>query len=45
MYCVKIEKVLKKLEYETIALLVIMVVHDGSILCNENEAWPNYMIL
>ena len=28
MYCVKIEKVLKKLEYETIAWLVIGVVHD-----------------
>ena len=32
MYCVKIEKVLKKLEYETIAWLVIEVVHDESIL-------------
>ena len=30
---------------ETIARLVIGVVHDGSILCNENEARPNYMIL
>ena len=28
-----------------IAWLVIGVVHDESILCDENEAWPNYMIL
>ena len=39
---------LKKLKcvkkYETIARLVIGVVHDGSILCGKNEAWPNYMI-
>ena len=32
MYCTKIEEVLKKLEYETIAWLVIGVVHDESIL-------------
>ena len=32
-------------KYEPIAWLVIGVVHDGSILCDENEAWPNYMIL
>ena len=39
-------KKLKRVKkYETIARLVIRVVHDGSILCNENEAWPNYMIL
>ena len=35
---------LRILKYETIAWLVIGVVHDESILCNENEAWPNYMI-
>ena len=46
MYCVRVEKKLKRVKkYETIAQLVIGVVHDGSILCNENEAWPNYMIL
>ena len=39
-------KKLKRVKkYETIARLVIGVVHDGSISCNENEAWPNYMIL
>ena len=38
MYCVKIEKVLKKLEYETIAWLVIEVVHDLNILCGEDRA-------
>ena len=38
MYCVKIEKVLKKLEYETIAWLVIGVVHDLDILCDEDGA-------
>ena len=38
MYCVKIEKVLQKLEYETIAWLVIGVVHDLNILCNEDRA-------
>ena len=38
MYCVKIEKVLKKLEYETIAWLVIRVVHDLSTLCGEDGA-------
>ena len=32
-------------KYETIAWLVIGVVHDDSILCDENEAWQNYMIL
>ena len=38
MYCVEIEKVLKKLEYETIAWLVIGVVHDLNILCDEDRA-------
>ena len=38
MYCVKIEKVLKKLEYETIAWLVIGVVHDLNTLCGEDGA-------
>ena len=32
-------------KYEAIAWLVIGVMHDGSILCDENEAWKNYMIL
>ena len=38
MYCVKIEKVLKKVEYETIAWLVIGVVHDLNTLCGEDRA-------
>ena len=38
MYCVKIEKVLKNLEYETIAWLVIGVVHDLNTLCGEDRA-------
>ena len=38
MYCVKIEKVLKKLKYETIAWLVIGVVHDLNTLCGEDRA-------
>jgi hypothetical protein len=38
MYCVKIEKVLKMLKYETIAWLVIGVVHDLNILCGEDGA-------
>ena len=38
MYCVKIEKVLKMLKYETIAWLVIEVVHDLNILCGEDGA-------
>ena len=37
MYCVKIENVLKKLEYETIAWLVIGVVHDLNTLCGEES--------
>ena len=35
MYCVKVEKSLRLLKYETIAWLVIGVVHDESILCDE----------
>ena len=38
MYCVKIEKVLKKLEYETIPWLVIGVVHDLNTLCEDDGA-------
>ena len=38
-------KSLRTLKYETTAWLVIGVVHDERILCDENEAWPNYMIL
>ena len=38
IYWVKIEKVLKKLEYETIAWLVIGVVHDLNTLCGEDRA-------
>ena len=38
MYCVKIEKVLKKLEYETIDWLVIGVVDDLNTLCGEDRA-------
>ena len=45
MYCVKIKKVLKMLKYETIAWLVIGVVHDLNILCGEDRAQPDYMIL
>jgi len=44
MYCVKVEKSLRILKYETIAWLVIGVVHDLSILCDEDGAQPNYMI-
>ena len=38
MYCMKIEKVLKNLEYETIAWLVNGVVHDLNTLCGEDRA-------
>jgi len=38
MYCVKIEKVLKKSKYETIAWLVFGVVHDLNTLCGEDRA-------
>ena len=45
MYCVKIEKVWEHQKYETIAWLVIGVVHDESILCDKNETCLNNMIL
>ena len=45
MYCVRVEKSLRLLKYETISWLVSGVVQDESILCDENEAQPNYMIL
>ena len=32
-------------KYEPIARLVIGVTHDENVLCDEIEAWPNYMIL
>ena len=38
MYCVKIEKVWEHQKYETIAWLVIGVVHDLNILCDEDRA-------
>ena len=38
MYCVKVEKVLKCQKYETIAWIVIGVVHDLNILCDEDGA-------
>ena len=38
MYCVKIEKVWEHQKYETIAWLVIGVVHDLNILCGEDRA-------
>ena len=38
MYCVKIEKVWEHQKYETIAWLVIGVVHDLNILCGEDGA-------
>ena len=38
IYCVKIEKVLEHQKYETIAWLVIGVVHDLNILCGEDRA-------
>ena len=38
VYCVKVEKVLKNLEYETIAWLVIRVVHDLNTMCGEDRA-------
>ena len=36
--CVKIEKVREHQNYETIAWLVIGVVHDLNILCDEDRA-------
>ena len=38
MYCVKVEKVCEHQKYETIAWLVIGVVHDLNILCGEDGA-------
>ena len=38
MYCVNIEKVWEHQKYETIACLVIGVVHDLNILCGEDRA-------
>ena len=38
MYCVKVEKVSERQKYETIAWLVIGVVHDVNILSGEDEA-------
>ena len=38
MYCVKIEKVWEHQKYETIAWLVIGVVHDLNTLCGEDRA-------
>ena len=38
MYCVKVEKVRERQKYETIAWLVIGVVHDVNILCGEDGA-------
>ena len=38
MYCVKVEKVWEYQKYETIAWLVIGVVHDLNILCDEDGA-------
>ena len=45
MYCVKIENFLEHQKYETIAWLVIGVVHDLNTLCGEDGAQPDYMIL
>ena len=45
MYCVKVEKVLEHQKYEKIAWLVIGIVHDLNILCDEDRALPDYMIL
>ena len=39
------EKRLRLLKYETIAWLVIGVVHVLNILCGEDRASPDYMIL
>ena len=41
----ELKKLKRVKKYEPIARLVIRVVHDGSILCDKNDAWPNYMIL
>ena len=41
----ELKKLKRVKKYEPIARLVIRAVHDGSILCNGDEAWPNYMIL
>ena len=38
MYCVKDEKVRERQKYETNAWLVIEVVHDLNILCDEDGA-------
>ena len=38
MYCVKVEKVWEHQKYETIAWLVIGVVHDLNTLCGEDGA-------
>ena len=38
MYCMKVEKVWEHQKYETIAWLVIGVVHDLIILCDEDGA-------
>ena len=38
MYCVKVEKVLEHQKYETIAWLVIGVVHDLNTSCDEDAA-------
>ena len=45
MYCMKVEKVSERQKYETNAWLVIGVVHDLNILCDEDGAQPDYMIL
>ena len=45
MYCMKIEKVWEHQKYETIAWLVIGVVHDLNMFCGEDGAEPDYMIL
>ena len=38
MYCMEVEKVWERQKYETIAWLVIEVVHDVNILCGEDGA-------
>ena len=40
MYCVNIEKVREHQKYETIAWLVIGVVHDLNTLCGEHGSSP-----
>ena len=45
MYSVRGKKAEARQKVWTNYLAETGVVHDGSILCDKNEAWKNYMIL